>query len=324
MGSHPRNLVLVTGATGFVGLRLCTALLDRGYRVRTAVRSSEAALRLPAGVEPCLIGEIGPHTNWNSAFPTDVDVVFHLAARVHQLRDRAADPAAEFERVNTAGSARLAEAAVRHGVRRFVYVSSVHAMCTLADYVLTEQSACAPSTPYGRSKLAAERALHEVTGRTTTELVVVRPPPVYGPGHLGSLSKLLKFAQRGWPLPLGGISNRRSLVFVDNLVDALIAVADHPSAAGQTFLVSDGDSVSLPELVSAAARAGGRIPRLLPAPKSLLKAIGRLTGKSDAVARLLGSLAVDDGKLRRTLSWHPPVAQSEGLKSTMLWVRNAA
>lgn len=316
--------VLVTGATGFVGRRLCTILLKRGDRVRAAVRSSAAALRLPPGVEPCLIGEIGPDTDWNNACTTDVDVVFHLAARVHQLRDRAADPAAEFQRVNTAGSACLAEAAVRHGVRRFVYVSSVHAMCTLADDVLTEQSACAPSTAYGRSKLAAERVLQEVTGRTATELVVVRPPPVYGPGHLGNLSKLLKLAERGWPLPLGGIDNRRSLVFVDNLVDALIAVAEHSAAAGETFLVSDGDSVSLPELVSSAARAGGRSPRLLPAPTSLMKTIGRLTGKSDAVARLLGSLAVDDGKLRRTLAWRPPVTLSEGLQSTMRWVRDAA
>jgi nucleoside-diphosphate-sugar epimerase len=308
--------VLVTGATGFVGRSLCRVLLDRGHEVAAAVRGRSAIDRLPPGVQAVTVGDIGPDTDWRSALLKGIDVVAHLAARVHVLKETAADPAAEFHRVNVAGTERLAQAAAGR-VRRLVYVSSVHAMCTLSAEPLTEASPCRPETPYGMSKLQAEHTLQQIGEKTGLQTVLLRPPPVYGPGGAGNLARLLGLARSGWPLPLGGIDARRSLVYVGNLADALAACIEHPAAAGETFLVSDGEDVSLSDLVRHAAAATGCRARLLPAPTGPLRLAARGLGKAGAVDRLLGSLVVDSSKIRERLGWQPPHTLAEGLFWTL-------
>jgi nucleoside-diphosphate-sugar epimerase len=270
----------------------------------------------------CLcVGDIGPDTPWDGAALGTFDTVVHLAARVHVLREKAVAPAVEFHRVNVAGTERLARAAAGR-VCRLVYVSSVHAMCTLADEVLDEASPCRPDTPYGESKLAAEETLRAIAEKTGLETVIVRPPPVYGPGILGNLGKLFRLVRKGWPLPLRNIANRRSLIYVENLANALVACSFHPAAGGRTFLVSDGEDVSVADLVRRAGAAFGRRVRLVPAPIRLMRLAGRCLGKSGAVERLVGSLAVSSDRIRRLLSWSPPYTMAEGFQVTARWVEN--
>ena len=315
--------ILVTGATGFVGRSLCRRLIERGHRVVAAVRRPDAADSLPTAVEPLPLGEINASLACPPTTFDDIDVAIHLAARVHVLNERSRDPAAAFQDVNVLGSERLARAAAGR-VKRFIYVSSVHAMCTLADEPLDETGPCRPETPYGQSKLAAEQRLRAIADKTGLELVIVRPPPVYGPGHAGNLTRLFRVAAAGWPLPLGDLRNRRSLVYVENLADALAHCAEHPAARGHTFLVSDGEDVSLSDLVARVARTSGRTPRLLPAPTRTLRLVGRATGRLPAVERLLGSLAVDSTHIRTTLAWRPPHTLDEGLSATTAWMKDAA
>ncbi len=307
--------ILVTGANGFVGRHLCAALVRRRIAVRALVRDTATAL-LPADAELCASPDLGPDTVWDQRLFDGVDAVAHLAARVHVMRERAADPAAAFRRVNVQGTERLARA-VAGRVRRLVFVSSVHAVRTLSDEILGERSACRPDTPYGRSKLAAEQSLAAIGDQTGLEIVVVRPAPVYGPGGAGNLLALLKWARRGWPLPLASLTNRRSVLFVGNLVDALIACCESPPAAGRTFMVSDAETVSTADLIRRAATAGGRSVRLWPAPLWLLRGAGRCCGKQSAVERLVGSLEIDSSQIRRTLAWVPPFTLDDGLRQTV-------
>lgn len=316
--------ILVTGATGFVGRRLCRALAERGDEVVAAVRSPEKVPLLPPRIECFTAGEIGPETRWHAGVLRSVDCVVHLAARVHMIDDPAPDPAAEFRRVNVGGTECLARAAARH-VGRFVFVSSVHAMCQLSKDVLTEDSPCRPDSDYGKSKLAAEQIVRQVGHETGIETVVLRPPPVYGPGQLGNLKTLFDIVQKGTLLPLGRVAfNRRSLIYAENLVSALLACIDHPNAAGATFLVSDGEQVSIAELIRRIGAACGRRSRLLPVPATLLKLGGTLTGKRAAVERLLGSLAVDDSRIRDLLRWNAPYTMDEGLAATAETLAKAA
>ncbi len=315
--------ILVTGASGFVGRRLCQALLSRGHQVYASVRTPHSAARLPVGVTVVVSGELEAETVWETSLLDRIDVIIHLAARVHLLNDRANDPPAEFMRVNVGGTEALALAAAGR-VRRFVYVSSVHAMCVLADNVLDERSPCRPETPYGRSKLAAEIALRRIAERTGLELVIVRPAPVYGPENRGNLARLFGLVQRGWPLPLCKIGNRRSFVYVDNLVDALAAAARHPAARNETFLLGDGEDLSLAELIARVGDALGRRARTLPVPLRLMQLVGGVLGKSDAVNRLTGSLAVDSGKIRQHLQWQAPYSVDDGLAATAIWMRKGA
>lgn len=308
--------VLVTGASGFVGRQLCAALVREGWAVRAALRPQADRRRLPPGVECRVVGDIGPETRWDAALLAGVDTVVHLAARVHVLRERAEDPDAAFRQTNVLGTERLAAAAAGR-VRRFVYVSSLHAVRTLSDEVLDETSPCRPDTPYGRSKLEAEQVLSATRDRTGLDVVVVRPAPVYGPDGTGNLAALLRWVRRGWLLPLAGIDNRRSLLYVGNLVSALRACIETPAAAGQTFLVSDGETVSTSELICRAAAAAGRSARLWPAPLTLLRSAARLCGRSASLDRLIGSLAVDITRLRQALSWQPAFTLDEGLRATV-------
>lgn len=303
--------ILVTGASGFVGRPLCAELNKRGQIVRAALRSTMGPF---SNVEVVLVGEIDGGTNWATAL-RDVDVVMHLAARVHVMQDDSTNPLQEFRKVNVEGTERLALSAAASGVKRLVYVSSikVNGEGTCGGKRFTETDAPSPGDPYGISKWAAEQALRRVAQETGLEVVIVRPPLAYGAGVKGNFAKMLKVLAEGIPLPLASARNLRSLIHVENLVDALIACATYPAAAGQTYLVCDGEDISTPDLLRQLGAAMGHPARLFPCPPVLLKLAGRLTGNSDKVERLLGSLQIDNGKIRRELGWKPQYTLQQGL-----------
>lgn len=315
--------VVVTGANGFVGAALCQALAKHGHAVRKAVRSIQAVK--PAnepGVEVAAVGNINSQTDW-AAVLSGVDVVIHLAARVHVMQESAADPLAEFRQVNVAGTERLARSAAACGVRRLVYVSSikVNGESTEGGRKYTELDPPAPQDPYGISKYEAEQALHRVAQETGLEVVIVRPPLVYGPGVRGNFIQMLRVLGKGIPLPLASVDNLRSLVYLGNLVDALTMCATHPAAAGQIYLVSDGADISTPDLLRTLADAAGQRAHLLPCPIFLLRILAMLAGKGPQADRLLGSLRVESGKIRRELNWTPPYTLHQGLQATAEWYR---
>lgn len=322
------NTVLVTGASGFVGSAVCARLLEGGSRVRALLRPGSAA---PAGTEPVVAAGLHDGEALRRAVE-GVDAVVHLAARVHVMRDAASDPLAEFRAVNVEGTRRLAREAAAAGVRTFVFASSVKAMGEMspASGPWTEATPPAPADPYGVSKLEAEAALAaEAAGGMRA--AVLRLPLVYGPGVKANMLRLFQLVDRGVPLPLGGIRNRRSLLFVGNAADAVRAVLAAPDAAG-VFLVSDGEDLATPELVRRIGRALGRPARLLPVPEALFRAAaaaGDVVSRAvpfpftrAAADRLLGSLAVDSGRLRRMAGWTPPFTVDDGLSRTAEWYRS--
>jgi len=386
---------LITGANGFVGKPLCAELLRQGQSVRAAVRVADSPIEnvaasasrrtlaadwIPASVsrygaghagmtqEVAAVGSIDGATDWTAALRC-VDVVIHLAARVHVMKDAVANPLAEFLKVNLDGTANLARQAASARVKRLVYVSSVkvNGECTLfpstsplnplvkqlairlspqagkslvipqageeanekgnlqslgeGKRVFSESDKPHPQDSYGVSKWQAEQALHRVAAETGLEVVIVRPPLVYGAEVKGNFAQMLKILSKGIPLPLASVHNLRSLVYVENLVDALIVCATHSAAAGQTYLVSDGEDISTPDLLRQLGDAMGHPARLFPCPPALLKLAGRLTGKADQIERLMGSLQVDSGKIRRELGWAPPYTLEQGLRATADWYR---
>lgn len=304
--------VLVTGATGFVGTALCRVLQARGHQVVAALRRPTP---LAGGIEGRVVGELGSDTDWRPAL-AGIDAVIHLAARAHVMKEAAADALALYRAVNRDGAARLAEQTALAGVRRLVFVSSikVNGEATPPDQPFRADDVLAPCDPYGVSKAEAEQQLTAIAARTGLELVIVRPPLVHGPGAKGNLAAALRLLDRHWPLPLplGAIRNRRSLVGLDNLTDGLAFVLTHRQAAGNVFLIRDGEDVSTPQLFRMLAAALGRQPCLLPIPPAVLALAGRLLGKRAAIARLTGSLVVDDAPLR-ALGWRPPLGLTEGL-----------
>jgi nucleoside-diphosphate-sugar epimerase len=312
-----QRAILVTGATGFVGRALVARVLSKGRAVRGAVRAVPAAL--PAKVEPVAVGEIGPQTEWARALH-EVDAVVHLAARVHMTGENAASALPLFRAVNATGAERLARAAREAGVRRFVLVSSTTVYGDRSHgQAFDESSPPAPATPYAQSKLEAERLVAESLAGSATELVILRPPLVYGPGAKGNFARLVRLVRRGVPLPLASVHNRRSLVFVGNLVDAIVRVLDHPAAAGRTYVVSDGEDVSTPDLIARAAAALGRPPRLFACPPALLRFAGALLGRADEIGRLLDDMTVDSSRIRAELGWRPPFRLSQGLAQAAAW-----
>lgn len=306
--------MLVTGANGFVGSELCTALKQRGYAVRAALRDP-ASFKV-AGCEVVKVPTLEADADWSEAL-RGVTTVVHLAARVHVMHDVASNPLDAFRRVNVTGTERLARAAAASGAKRLVYVSSIKVNGEeTRGRTYTEKLPPDPQDPYGVSKCEAEQALHRIARETGLEVVVVRPPLVYGPGVKGNFAQMLKVLAKGIPLPLASVSNRRSLIYVGNLVDALIICATHPAAAGETYLVSDGEDVSTPGLLRQLGAATGRPARLFLCSPVLLKLAGRITGKADQVERLLGSLQVDSSKIRHELGWVPPYTLEQGLRLT--------
>jgi len=308
--------IFVSGASGFVGRNLADALIARGLTVRRAERAADEG-----GASAAVIGDIGPTTDWSGAL-TGIDTVVHLAARVHVMRDEAADPLEAFRAVNVEGTRQLAMQAASAGVRRLVFLSSVKVNGeATAGHAFTEQDAPHPEDPYGISKREAEDTLREIATRTGLEVVILRPPLVYGPGVKANFLRLLRWVDRGIPLPLASVNNRRSLVCVGNLVDAIVKCLEHPAAAGETFLVDDGEPVSTAQLLREIGFALDRPARLLPMPPAALRVAATLVGRGDDAARLLGDLVVDGSHLRRTLGWQPPFTRQEGLAATAAWFR---
>ena len=265
-----------------------------------------------------MVGEINVATDWGSAL-RDVNVIVHLAARVHVMHDTATDPLTAFRTVNVNGTLNLARQAAAAGVKLFVFISSVkvNGESTQPRRAFTEADAPKPQDAYGQSKHEAEQGLRQLSADTGMEVVIIRPPLVYGPGVKANFAALMHAVQRGWPLPLGAVHNQRSLVALDNLVDFIVTCITHPQAANQTFLVSDGQDLSTTELVRGMAQAAGVPARLLPVPVWALLAGASLLGKGDAVQRLCGNLQVDMSQARSLLGWLPPVSVEEGLRGAM-------
>ena len=309
-------MIAVTGAAGFVGAALCGELYSRGFAVRSVVRSLHSA-EPASGVEQIAVSNLDAATDWSSAL-RGVDCVIHCAARAHVMHETEADALAAYRSVNVDGSRRLAEQAAAAGVRRLVYLSSIKVNGESTDGLPRPFGArndeVNPEDSYGVSKWEAEQALWAVAASTCLEVVVVRPPLVYGPNVKGNLARLLKLVRLGVPLPFGAVQNQRSLIGLDNLVDLLIRCVDHPAAAGQTLLVSDGEDISTPDLLRYMANALGRSARLLPMSVALLRLVGRALGKQAEIDRLVGSLKIDSRHTRELLDWNPPVSVAEGIR----------
>lgn len=310
-----KSTILVTGANGFVGNALCHELLRRNCCVKGALRVNNV---LPEPAIPVVTGEIDGSTDWSNAID-GIEVVFHLAARVHVMKDRESDPLAAFRAVNVEATLNLARQAVGAGVKRFVFVSSVkvNGEETAPGMQFTAFDDPAPLDPYGQSKFEAELALKELAETTGLEVVIVRPPLIYGPGVRANFLRLMQLVKTGLPLPLGAIHNRRSMVSVDNLVDLLITCASHPAAPGQVFMASDDKDVSISELLRMLAKAMGKRSYLLSIPSGLIASLAALLGQSAVANRLLGSLQVDITHTKSTLHWQPPVSMEHTLKQTV-------
>lgn len=308
--NEPR--LLITGANGFVGRALCAEAASRRFAVQAATR---LPCELPGAGASRAIGAMDGATDWRAAL-AGIDRVVHLAARVHMMDDTSSNPLAEFRRVNRDGTLNLARQAAAAGVRRFVFVSSVkvNGESTAPGRPFTADDAPAPLDAYGLSKAEAEAGLRALAQETGMEVVIIRPPLVYGPGVRANFAAMMRWLRRGVPLPLGAIDNRRSLVALDNLVDLILTCLRHPAASGQTFMVSDGEDVSTTELLRRMGRAMDCPARLLPVPAAWLQQAARLLGKGDVAQRLCGSLQVDIEKNRRLLGWQPPLTLDQGLK----------
>ncbi len=307
--------VLVTGATGFVGAALLSTLIRDAVPCVAAVRR-EGSVQLPGAVQS-EISDIAPETAWAHALG-GVDVVVHLAARVHVMRDAAADPLAEFRRTNVQATLNLARQAADAGVRRFVFVSSVkvNGEYTRPGHAFAADDEPRPVDAYGISKAEAEAGLRTLAGQAGMEVVIIRPPLVYGPGVKANFAAMMRWLHRGLPLPLGAVHNQRSLVALDNLVDLILVCMRHPAAANQTFMVSDGEDLSTTALLRRLGNALGTPARLLSVPPVILAAGAALAGRRDIAGRLCDSLQVDIVKTRNQLGWSPPVSVSDALAKT--------
>jgi nucleoside-diphosphate-sugar epimerase len=313
------SCVLITGATGFVGSRLANFLSSQfpGMDLRLAVRHRPDELEVP-GVLPVgsieVVGDINPHTNWTDAL-VGVEVVIHLAARVHVMNDMALDPLEEYRNANTLATIHLAQEAANAGVKRFIYLSSikVNGEETSPGQSYSEDSTPAPIDPYGVSKWEAELGLEKVCAQTGMQFVIIRPPLIYGPGVKANFQKLMGLVAKGMPLPLGATHNQRSMLALDNLVSFITEVMTNPLAANQRFLLSDGEDVSTTKLLKLLAKGMGRSIWLVPVPAFILRAAAQVLGASAAADRLLGSLQIDSSKARQLLKWQPPLSIEDGI-----------
>lgn len=308
--------ILVTGASGFLGASLVRHLASSdAFSVKAPVRNPR--ISFPASVEVLPIADLDVSTNWQHALP-GVEVVVHASARVHVMNEAAQDPLVEFRKVNVEGTLNLARQAAAAGVKRFIFISSikVNGEGTSPGKPFSAEDVPAPVDAYGISKLEAEQGLYALSASTGMEVVIMRPVLVYGPGVKANFLSMMRWLSKGIPLPFGAIHNRRSLVALDNLISLIVVCIDHPRAANQTFLVSDGEDVSTTDLLRKLASALGKPARLLPVPGWLLQGAAALLGRRNVAQRLFGSLQVDISKNQALLGWTPPVGLDQGLRLT--------
>lgn len=313
----------IVGSSGFIGSAVLRRFVELNASCSTGFESFEVlsisrrapCLHFPK-VRYCESGDLSAFNDW-APMLRGVDLLVHAAARVHVMSDTALDPLSEFQRVNVQGTLHLARQAAAAGVRRFIFISSVkvNGEATRPGAPFSPDGTVAPQDPYGISKMEAEQGLRQIAADTSMEVVIIRPPLVYGPAVKANFASLMRAVQRGLPLPFALVRNQRSLLGIDNLVDFIVTCTSHPKAANQTFLVSDGQDLSTPELIHQMAKAAGMPARLLPVPVWALQASARLMGKGDAVQRLCWSLQVDMSKARELLGWVPPVSVEEGLRA---------
>jgi nucleoside-diphosphate-sugar epimerase len=307
--------LLVTGASGFVGKAVCNEALKKGFKVRGSLRNYHSH---NSPIESVMIPEINSRTDWTSALKK-VDVLVHLAARVHVMRETEINPIVLFREINVNGTLNLAYQAVNAGCKRFIFLSSigVNGHNTQLGHPFSEVDKVAPHNAYALSKWEAEKGLIRIAEETGLQVVIIRPPLVYGYNAPGNFDFLKRAVYRGWPLPFGALNNQRSFVALDNLVDFIITCITHTNAANNSFLVSDGQDLSTAELVRGMAQAASVPLRLLPVPLWVLKAGASMLGKGDVFQRLCGNLQIDISKTRDFLNWEPPVSVEEGLKRAM-------
>lgn len=309
--------ILITGANGMVGQAVLEKLIEK-HEVHAAIRQGK--YQGGANAVSIAVGNIDSNTVWDDALQ-GIDVIVHTAARVHQVHDVTDEPLAEFMRVNCDGTLVLARAAAKYGVKRFVFLSTikVNGEETVFGKAFTETDLAAPHDGYAISKLKAELGLREIGATSGMEIVILRLPLVYGPKVKANFLKLIQMVDKGIPMPFGKLANKRSLIYLGNLVDAVSTCIAHPNAGGKTYLVSDQQDVSTPELIRKIATALGRSPVLLFIPVNLLKFGGRLLRKEAQVRRLLGSLVIDSKMISRDLGWKPPFSMEYGLQQTVQW-----
>lgn len=302
--------ILLTGSTGFLGQALAKKICEsKRFNLAVSLRKP----RVVSGAIAHEVGDLGADNDWSSALRGQ-QVVIHAAARAHILREETLDPLTEYRRVNVLGTLNLARQAASAGVKRFIFISSIGVNGNTNECPFTADDQPNPVEPYAHSKWEAEQGLWEVCKRTGMDLVILRPPLVYGPGAPGNFGSLVRWIQRGVPMPLGAIHNRRSLVGLDNLVDLVIRCVEHPAAANQVFLAADGQDLSTTELLRGVAKAMDKPARLIPVPAGVLQFVANLLGKRATAQRLLGSLQVDIGKTCDLLDWRPPYSVEEGLR----------
>ncbi len=308
--------IAVTGSAGFIGRKVLAELSLRGFNTRAIVRNI-SQLKYFSDIVPdsFALVNICSNTDWSTTL-TGVSCIIHCAARAHVITEYDTDSIAAYRKVNVEGSRRLAEQAAIAGVKRIVFLSSigVNGVSTKFSQPFTSFDTAAPTEAYAISKMEAEQALWEVSAKYGMEIVVVRAPLVYGPGAKGNLARLIKFVQLGLPLPFGAIKNQRSLIGLDNLADLLICCVDHSNAAGETFLVSDDEDISTPDLLRYMAVQMGRSAHLFQVPLPLLRFAASAIGRRAELDRLIGSLQVDTSHTRKVLNWKPPVSIEEGIR----------
>ncbi|MFH0947877.1 MAG: SDR family oxidoreductase [Elusimicrobiota bacterium] len=310
-----RKKVLVTGANGFIGRNLCATLKEKGYIVRGAVRNN--AHDVTGADDYIQVGDINESTDWTNALK-NIDFVIHLAGRAHVMDEQESDPASVYHRVNVLGTECLAIACARAGVHKFIYISSIGVNGEFTDRKpFTENNIPNPVGAYAVSKWEAEQTLRKAAKNTGMEVVILRPPLVYGPNAPGNFSRLMHLIKKRIPLPLGKIKNLHSFLYLGNLVDAIITCVTHPLAAGETFLVSDGQDISTPDLIKMLAFAMNKKAVLFSLHSCILKALCRIAGKAEELEKLTGTLLVDSSKIRNMLGWEPPFTIEEGIKATV-------
>ncbi|KJR41122.1 nucleoside-diphosphate-sugar epimerase [Candidatus Magnetoovum chiemensis] len=320
------NTILVTGANGFIGHRLCDKLSTAGYAVKGLVRRlpQEQEKPISENVELYRVNDIENDTSWAQPL-SRIDCIVHLAARVHVMDDKSKYPLIEYRKANLNATNALLDCAARLGVQRFIFISTVKVHGdTTYETPFDEHSKPAPTDPYGISKLEAEESIRARAENIGIEYTIIRAPLVYGPSVRANFLTLLKLIALGLPLPFGAIENLRSFIYLDNIVDALIKSIQHRKAANETFLVSDGEDVSTPTLIKMIANAmGKRKPLLIPVPCFALQIIGSLSGKKEQVNRLINSLQIDSTKIQRLLHWQPPYTMEEAISNTVAWYCNS-